>query len=208
MLLRHQTELDLLVLKELVWKSQVIGKSNCNHLWFSLIQDSGHKCKISHYVAWFLSGPVVLSTPAQLVAPVIVARGTLSITTTEIYFEVDEDDPTFKKIDAKVCATASVTLWVIASFFTLEITLFILHRIIEDFISWQEYYPVRISGSYIAVAIVSYSVFCANYSYFVSKFCACVFDRCWRILRVCMGNGCSVRSEQFFPDVTCSKILV
>ncbi|KTG42972.1 hypothetical protein cypCar_00010820 [Cyprinus carpio] len=49
-------------------------------------------------------GPVVLSTPAQLVAPVIVARGTLSITTTEIYFEVDEDDPTFKKIDSKVLA--------------------------------------------------------------------------------------------------------
>ncbi|KAL2094674.1 hypothetical protein ACEWY4_009393 [Coilia grayii] len=51
-----------------------------------------------------LAGPVVLSTPAQLVAPVVVARGTLSITTTEIYFEVDEDDPTFKKIDAKVLA--------------------------------------------------------------------------------------------------------
>ncbi|KAK3521662.1 hypothetical protein QTP70_015371, partial [Hemibagrus guttatus] len=51
-----------------------------------------------------LAGPVVLSTPAQLVAPVVVARGTLSITTTEIYFEVDEEDPTFKKIDAKVLA--------------------------------------------------------------------------------------------------------
>ncbi|KAI1893596.1 hypothetical protein AGOR_G00125350 [Albula goreensis] len=51
-----------------------------------------------------LAGPVVLSTPAQLVAPVIVARGTLSITTTEIYFEVDEDDSAFKKIDAKVLA--------------------------------------------------------------------------------------------------------
>lgn len=47
-------------------------------------------------------GPVVLSTPAQLVAPVVVARGTLSITTTEIYFEVDEEDPAFKNIDAKV----------------------------------------------------------------------------------------------------------
>ncbi|XP_036393305.1 neurobeachin isoform X2 [Megalops cyprinoides] len=51
-----------------------------------------------------LAGPVVLSTPAQLVAPVVVARGTLSITTTEIYFEVDEDDPAFKKTDAKVLA--------------------------------------------------------------------------------------------------------
>ena len=50
-------------------------------------------------------GPVVLSTPAQLVAPVVVARGTLSITTTEIYFEVDEEDPTFKSTDAKVRAT-------------------------------------------------------------------------------------------------------
>ncbi|XP_061659146.1 neurobeachin a isoform X2 [Syngnathoides biaculeatus] len=49
-----------------------------------------------------LAGPVVLSTPAQLVAPVVVARGTLSITTTEIYFEVEEDDPAFKKADAKV----------------------------------------------------------------------------------------------------------
>ncbi|EFB13060.1 hypothetical protein PANDA_012651 [Ailuropoda melanoleuca] len=49
-----------------------------------------------------LAGPVVLSTPAQLIAPVVVAKGTLSITTTEIYFEVDEDDPAFKKIDTKV----------------------------------------------------------------------------------------------------------
>ncbi|XP_078140138.1 neurobeachin isoform X7 [Centroberyx gerrardi] len=51
-----------------------------------------------------LGGPVVLSTPAQLVAPVLVARGTLSITTTEIYFEVDEDEPAFKRVDAKVLA--------------------------------------------------------------------------------------------------------
>lgn len=48
------------------------------------------------------AGPVVLSSPAQLVAPVLVARGTLSITTTEIYFEVDEDDPAFKRADSKV----------------------------------------------------------------------------------------------------------
>lgn len=47
---------------------------------------------------------MVLSTPAQLVAPVVVARGTLSITTTEIYFEVDEEDSAFKDTDAKVRA--------------------------------------------------------------------------------------------------------
>ncbi|XP_077154342.1 neurobeachin isoform X5 [Ranitomeya variabilis] len=51
-----------------------------------------------------LAGPVVLSTPAQLIAPIVVAKGTLSITTTEIYFEVDEEDLTFKKIDPKVLA--------------------------------------------------------------------------------------------------------
>lgn len=48
------------------------------------------------------AGPVVLSSPAQLVAPVLVARGTLSITTSEMYFEVDEDEPAFKRADAKV----------------------------------------------------------------------------------------------------------
>ena len=51
---------------------------------------------------------MVLSTPAQLIAPVVVAKGTLSITTTEIYFEVDEDDPAFKKIDTKVSSSDSV----------------------------------------------------------------------------------------------------
>ncbi|XP_077954702.1 neurobeachin [Gasterosteus aculeatus] len=51
-----------------------------------------------------LGGPVVLSSPAQLVAPLLVARGTLSITTTEIYFEVDEDDPAFRRVDSKVLA--------------------------------------------------------------------------------------------------------
>jgi len=53
-------------------------------------------------MCFFAIGPVVLSTPAQLIAPVTEARGTLSITTTEIYFEVDEDDTTFRRIDAKV----------------------------------------------------------------------------------------------------------
>ncbi|XP_034166552.1 neurobeachin isoform X3 [Pangasianodon hypophthalmus] len=49
-----------------------------------------------------LAGPVLMSTPAQLVAPVLVARGTLSITTSEIYFEVDEEDQAFKRTDPRV----------------------------------------------------------------------------------------------------------
>uniref|UniRef100_A0A8C5P734 LPS responsive beige-like anchor protein n=1 Tax=Leptobrachium leishanense TaxID=445787 RepID=A0A8C5P734_9ANUR len=50
------------------------------------------------------TGPVSLSTPANLVAPSIVLKGTLSVTSTELYFEVDEDDPAFKKIDSKIVA--------------------------------------------------------------------------------------------------------
>ncbi|KAM8879745.1 lipopolysaccharide-responsive and beige-like anchor protein isoform 3-T3 [Spinachia spinachia] len=51
-----------------------------------------------------LTGPVNLSTGAQLVAPAAVLRGTLSITASELYFEVDEDEPGFKAIDPKILA--------------------------------------------------------------------------------------------------------
>ncbi|XP_071453109.1 neurobeachin isoform X4 [Hetaerina americana] len=49
-----------------------------------------------------LVGPVNISTKARLIAPGIVAPGMVSITTTELYFEVDEDDPEFKKIDPEI----------------------------------------------------------------------------------------------------------
>ncbi|XP_040002609.1 lipopolysaccharide-responsive and beige-like anchor protein [Xiphias gladius] len=51
-----------------------------------------------------LTGPVNLSTSAQLVAPALVAKGTLSITASELYFEVDEDEPGFRAIDPKILA--------------------------------------------------------------------------------------------------------
>lgn len=64
---------------------------------------NGKILRVSDDLRWCPSaGPVVLSSPAQLVAPVLVARGTLSVTTSEIYFEVDEDDAVFKRADAKV----------------------------------------------------------------------------------------------------------
>lgn len=49
-----------------------------------------------------LTGPVNISTRARLVAPGLVAPGTVSITSTELYFEVDEEDPEFQKIDTEV----------------------------------------------------------------------------------------------------------
>lgn len=50
----------------------------------------------------FFLGPVNISTKAKLVAPGLVAPGTVSLTSTELYFEVDEEDPEYKKIDPEV----------------------------------------------------------------------------------------------------------
>ncbi|XP_055586014.1 neurobeachin isoform X13 [Uranotaenia lowii] len=49
-----------------------------------------------------LTGPVNISTKAKLIAPGLVAPGTMSITSTEMYFEVDEDNPEFQGIDQEV----------------------------------------------------------------------------------------------------------
>lgn len=49
-----------------------------------------------------LSGPVNISTKGKIIAPGIVAPGIISVTSTELYFEVDEEDPEFKKIDSEV----------------------------------------------------------------------------------------------------------
>ncbi|XP_039468874.1 lipopolysaccharide-responsive and beige-like anchor protein isoform X3 [Oreochromis aureus] len=51
-----------------------------------------------------VTGPVNMSTSAQLVAPAVVVKGTLSITASELYFEVDEEEPSFKSIDPKILA--------------------------------------------------------------------------------------------------------
>nr|CAH7719437.1 unnamed protein product [Callosobruchus chinensis] len=49
-----------------------------------------------------LNGPVNISTKAKLIAPGIVAPGVVSITSAELYFEVDEEDEEFKKMDNEV----------------------------------------------------------------------------------------------------------
>ena len=50
----------------------------------------------------YLSGPINISTSAVLVSPGVAVHGTMSITSSEVYFEVDEDHADFKKIDAQV----------------------------------------------------------------------------------------------------------
>ena len=49
-----------------------------------------------------LTGAVNVSVPARLIAPGLVVPGTFSITNTEFYFEADEEDPEFKKLESQV----------------------------------------------------------------------------------------------------------
>ena len=46
--------------------------------------------------------PINMSTTALLVAPGVTVPGTISITSSEVYFEVDEDSDDFKQVDPKV----------------------------------------------------------------------------------------------------------
>ena len=46
-----------------------------------------------------LAGPVNMSTTAILICPGVAAPGTVSITSSELYFEVNENDPSIKSID-------------------------------------------------------------------------------------------------------------
>ena len=46
-----------------------------------------------------LTGPIHYTTKCKLVCSVCTVNGTLSITSNELYFEVDENDSTYKKID-------------------------------------------------------------------------------------------------------------
>lgn len=49
-----------------------------------------------------LTGPVNISTKARLISPGVVSPGIISITATEMYFEVDEDNEEFLKNDPEV----------------------------------------------------------------------------------------------------------
>ncbi|VVC86512.1 unnamed protein product [Leptidea sinapis] len=66
-----------------------------------------------------ISGPVNMSTKAKLVAPGLVVGGMLSLTSTELYFEVDEDDPDYKRIDPELSGSVCVSVVKIAPLSTL-----------------------------------------------------------------------------------------
>ncbi|KAM4709985.1 lipopolysaccharide-responsive and beige-like anchor protein [Discoglossus pictus] len=101
--IEHDPDEDAIVKGKQSIRSQMLGGQNPESE--SLLEgDDDTLSSLEEKDLENLTGPVSLCTPAQLVAPSIVLRGTLSITSSELYFEVDEDDPSFKKIDPKILA--------------------------------------------------------------------------------------------------------
>ncbi|XP_075889238.1 lipopolysaccharide-responsive and beige-like anchor protein isoform X5 [Nelusetta ayraudi] len=98
----HASEEDLLKGKQSI-KSQALGNQNSESE-TSLDGDDDTLSSLDEKDLENLTGPVNFSTSAQLVAPAVVVKGTLSITNCELYFEVDEDEPSFRAIDPKILA--------------------------------------------------------------------------------------------------------
>uniref|UniRef100_A0A8D0HED5 LPS responsive beige-like anchor protein n=1 Tax=Sphenodon punctatus TaxID=8508 RepID=A0A8D0HED5_SPHPU len=99
----HAPDEEVLVKGKQSIKSQVLGNQNSESE-ILLEGDDDTLSSIEEKDLENLTGPVSLSTPAQLVSPSIVVKGTLSITSSELYFEVDEEEPSFRKIESKILA--------------------------------------------------------------------------------------------------------
>ncbi|KAM3623131.1 uncharacterized protein V6R79_007410 [Siganus canaliculatus] len=98
----HASEEDVLKGKASI-RSQALGNQNSESD-ASLDGDDDTLSSLEEKDLENVTGPVNVSTSAQLVAPAAVVKGTLSITASELYFEVDEDEPSFKAIDPKILA--------------------------------------------------------------------------------------------------------
>ncbi|XP_041839635.1 lipopolysaccharide-responsive and beige-like anchor protein isoform X4 [Melanotaenia boesemani] len=98
----HASEEDILKGKQSI-RSQALGNQNSESE-TSLDGDDDTLSSLEDKDLENFTGPVNLSTSAQLVAPAVVVKGTLSVTASELYFEVDEEEPNFKVIDPKILA--------------------------------------------------------------------------------------------------------
>ncbi|XP_047655638.1 lipopolysaccharide-responsive and beige-like anchor protein isoform X1 [Phacochoerus africanus] len=99
----HAADEDILAKGKQSIKSHALGNQNLENE-ILLEGDDDTLSSVEEKDLENLTGPVSLSTPAQLVAPSAVVKGTLSVTSSELYFEVDEEDPNFKKMDPKILA--------------------------------------------------------------------------------------------------------
>uniref|UniRef100_A0A8C8A0U3 Neurobeachin n=1 Tax=Oryzias sinensis TaxID=183150 RepID=A0A8C8A0U3_9TELE len=99
---KRTSDEDILKGKQSI-RNQVLGNQNSESE-TSLEGDDDALSSLEEKDLENLTGPVNLSTSAQLVAPAAVVKGTLSVTASELFFEVDEDEPSFKAIDPKILA--------------------------------------------------------------------------------------------------------
>ncbi|KAF6095208.1 LPS responsive beige-like anchor protein [Phyllostomus discolor] len=99
----HAADEDILAKGKQSIKSQALGNQNSENE-VLLEGDDDTLSSADEKDLENLAGPVSLSTPAQLVAPSVVVKGILSVTSSELYFEVDEEDPNFKNMDPKILA--------------------------------------------------------------------------------------------------------
>lgn len=49
-----------------------------------------------------VSGHVVFTSSCNMIAPCVVAPGTLTVTSEALFFTVDEENPEYQKLDPKV----------------------------------------------------------------------------------------------------------
>uniref|UniRef100_A0A3B3Z7M7 Uncharacterized protein n=1 Tax=Periophthalmus magnuspinnatus TaxID=409849 RepID=A0A3B3Z7M7_9GOBI len=84
-------------------RSQALGNQNCESETL-LDGDEDTLSSLDDKELDNVTGPVNLSTTAHLVAPAVVVKGTLSVTASELYFEVDDEEPSFKALDPKILA--------------------------------------------------------------------------------------------------------
>uniref|UniRef100_A0A667XJR2 LPS responsive beige-like anchor protein n=1 Tax=Myripristis murdjan TaxID=586833 RepID=A0A667XJR2_9TELE len=113
----HASEEDILKGKQSI-RSQALGNQNSESE-LLLDGDDDTLSSLEDKELENLTGPVNLSTAAQLVAPAVVVKGTLSITASELYFEVDEEEPGFKAIDPKIQQHLSLCFSTAAVMFNL-----------------------------------------------------------------------------------------
>ncbi|XP_048470270.1 lipopolysaccharide-responsive and beige-like anchor protein isoform X2 [Rhincodon typus] len=101
--IEHGSEEDVLVKGRQSIRTQAVGNQNSESE-ILLEGDDETLTSLEEKEIDNMAGPVNFTTAVQLIAPAVVAKGTLSITSSELYFEVDDDDPSYKKLDPKILA--------------------------------------------------------------------------------------------------------
>lgn len=133
-------------------------------------------------------GPVALSTSCKLISPGVVINGTLSVTKTELYFEMDEEDPKNKEFDQKVCF-----VWFQFVF---------CRSIMMDCKNCQKCKLRQFNIKLIDVAIAWYLYSCCFNGLFLTSKC-----RYCSMLTIFMVNGISMRYVQYSAVDICFRTL-